>query len=931
MDFSGVANQEIQSLISEGIQLWSTSQEVLEQQALKELEILAEEARDKQPPVIFDLKKASPEEHEPNSSEHESNSLEPDPNSPEPDDDSGSDYIPSDAELAERQPTRRKKGRLKTASKRKPAATLKVTDDALEENYQARLEQYYTRLEQELQAVGPSEGKDYKKLKGGLKAPKDAWNKLYEYQKEGVYWLWELHQRSSGGLLGDEMGLGKTVQIIAFFHALQYSRPISNHCKYVGLGPTIIVCPATVIHQWVKHFHEWSPEFRVVVLHQSGTHQGQKAKLIAEGNRNKAILITTYAAVLKYKGNLCEHSWHYLVLDEGHIIRNPSAKVTVAVKELRTPHRIMLTGSPMQNNLTELWSLFDFTNPGMLGNLAVFTEHFANPILQGGFANASPMQEATALSVASTLKNVISPFLLRRMKTDVKDHIQLPHKSEQVLFCSLTEQQRDIYKDYLMSEHVNNILGRGAKRWRSENFMKGHLLMAITALRKICNHPDLFIHDEGDDVAPEENFGNYKNSGKMVVVSALLKIWRKQGHRTLLFSQGRIMLRIFEACLQQHGYKYLKMDGATSVGSRQGLIDTFNQDVSYQVFLLTTRVGGLGVNLTGANRVIIYDPDWNPATDSQARERAWRIGQDRPVTIYRLLCAGTVEEKMYQRQVWKQLLSNKVLIDPTTNKFFKSSDLFDLFSLPESPKASIETANIFRESRVKIMEKIKRNETPDVDESEKVRAMRALARKISQSLTKEPAIDAYRLELEEERQQKLQEKAKLKHLTAQELVEFNRLKTAVREDEDKNTLDGDVAGGSFEEALERSSKSAALYRKITTKQIRPSELKALKAKGRKRRCSMSPDTSGKIDGQLVKGLVKRETKAPPKRHKPSKGDYILEHLFSKKGVAAALEHESVLRGGQRQQSLKVRSHADEKAVQALDALKKSRRLKEWKW
>lgn len=555
--------QEIQSLLSEGIQLWSTSQEVLEEQALKELEILAEEAKDKKPPAVVELKVAC---SEPNSSE------------PEPDDDSGSDYVPSETEVEKRQPTRRKP--LKKTVKRKPGAAFKATDDALEENYQARLEQYYLRLEQELQAVGSPEGNEYKKLKGGLKAPKDAWNKLYQYQKEGVYWLWELHQRSSGGLLGDEMGLGKTVQIIAFFHALQYSRPISKHCKYVGLGPSIIVCPATVIHQWVKHFHEWSPEFRVVVLHQSGTHQGQRAKLIAEVNRQKAVLVTTYAAVLKYKGNLCGHNWHYVVLDEGHIIRNPSAKVTVAVKELRTPHRIMLTGSPMQNNLTELWSLFDFTNPGMLGNLAVFTEHFASPILQGGFANASPMQEATALSVATTLKNVISPFLLRRMKTDVQDHIQLPHKNEQVLFCSLTEDQRDIYKDFLMSEHVNNLLGRGVKRY---NFSKGHLLMAITALRKICNHPDLFIHEEGDEVAPEANFGNYKKSGKMVVVSALLKIWRKQGHRTLLFSQGRMMLRIFEAFLQQQGYKYLKMDGATSVASRQGLIDTFNRDVSYQV------------------------------------------------------------------------------------------------------------------------------------------------------------------------------------------------------------------------------------------------------------------------------------------------------------------------------------------------------------
>lgn len=812
-----------------------------------------------------------------------------------------------------------------------------MVDDALEPNYKARLDSYYKRLESELETLCvQNEGKkDYKTLKGGLKVPKNVWNKLYEYQKEGVYWLWELHQKSSGGLLGDEMGLGKTVQMIVFLHALQYSGYVSQHCRFVGVGPSIIVCPATVISQWVKHIHEWAPEFRVVILHQSGTYKGHDSKLIANINKNKGIIITTYAGILKYKGHFCEYNWQYLILDEGHKIRNPKAKIAVAVKQIRTPHRIMLTGSPMQNNLTELWSLFDFTNPGMLGNLAIFTEHFANPILHGGFANASPMQEATALSVASTLKNVISPFLLRRMKSDVKEDIQLPHKSEQVLFCSLTDEQRDIYKDYLMSEQVNNILGRGIKCWRSDNFMKANMLMAITALRKICNHPDLFIHDE-------EYEGYYKRSGKMIVVSALLKIWIKQGHRALLFSQGRGMIKIFETFLEQQGYRYLKMDGGTSISSRQGLIDKFNKDVSYNVFLLTTRVGGLGVNLTGANRVIIYDPDWNPATDIQARERAWRIGQEKSVTIYRLLCAGTVEEKMYQRQVWKQLLSNKVLIDPTTNKFFKSSDLFDLFSLPESPEAHPETANIFRESRVRMQEKIKEKKSTNKVEfsKDKIKAMKDLAQQIAKSL--EPKKDAYQLELQEERNNKLKEKQKLKQLTPQELMEYNRLKASYQEDDKINKIDDAITQNTFEQALEQSSKTATMYRKLTSGQLKASSSKEVetssssdkKTKKRKRNKEPSVDTSGKIDGENVEGLVKRETKKVSKRAKTSNNEsrdnYILEHLFSKKGVSGALEHESVVNGGKRQQSLKVRGYAEERALKALDALKKSR-LSNWKW
>ncbi|CAG9764816.1 unnamed protein product [Ceutorhynchus assimilis] len=962
-------DQDLKHLYSQGIQIWSRSQEVLEEEALKELEILVDENhQDNKESGITDVEiKFDQKIHEDSPSTSSCTAAESDftynlhdyyedeEDEEEPIEDPGSDYIPSDEEYRQETNIALSKPKIqkKTQSKKKSSPRLiKVTDDALEKNYKSRLDSYYKRLEKELELLGVQNEtkKPYKKLKGGLKVPTEIWNRLYEYQKEGVYWLWELHQRCSGGLLGDEMGLGKTVQIIVFLHALQYSQYTSKHGRFIGVGPTIIVCPATVIQQWVKHFHEWTPEFRIVVLHQSGSYQGQKSKLINAANKNKSIIITSYAGILKYKGNICEYHWQYLILDEGHKIRNPSSQVTVAVKEIRTPHRIMLTGSPMQNNLTELWSLFDFTNPGMLGSLKIFTEHFATPILQGGFTNATPMQEATAYSVASTLKNIISPFFLRRMKEEVKEHIQLPNKSEQVLFCSLTDCQRDLYKDYLMSEQVNNVLGRGIKNWKSDNAMKGNILMAITALRKICNHPDLLVHEE------DEPINEYKKSGKMVVVSALLKIWKKQGHRTLLFSQGRSMIKIFENFLDKQGYAYLKMDGTTSISSRQGLIDKFNQDKSYDVFLLTTRVGGLGVNLIGANRVIIYDPDWNPATDTQARERAWRIGQEKSVTIYRLLCAGTVEEKMYQRQVWKQLLSNKILIDPTTNKFFKSSDLFDLFSMPEDPQANPETANIFRESRVKIQEKIeekkrlkKEKKKKDIVVTEekvefsadKIQAMKNLAQQIARNISKSnetvlPKKEAYQLQLEEERKKKLEEKQKLKQLTPQELFEYNRWKAAQREEETINKMDDKVSNVSFEEALEKSSKTAELYHKLTNKDIKslipgPSTSNN-DQKSRKRKKGASIDTSGKIDGEQVEGLLKRETKKLKydETSNENRDNFILEHLFSKKGVSGALEHDSVLNGGKKQQSLKVRTDADERALKSLEALKKSR-LNHWKW
>lgn len=358
-------------------------------------------------------------------------------------------------------------------------------------------------------------------------------------------------------------------------------------------------------------------------------------------NRENGIIITNYESVLKYKGILSELKWHYIVLDEGHKIRNPEAKITIAIKQFRsTSHRLMLTGSPMQNNLVELWSLFDFIVPGRLGTKQIFMDHFATPIVQGGYTNATPTQETTALLIATSLKDMITPYMLRRTKNDVSDSVYLPDKSEQVLFCSLTNEQRDLYKGYLLSDHVGSIIGRTSGPRLSDLQKRSNMLVAITTLRKICNHPDLYLGEVDDNVEIDKNdlslsFGYYKRSGKMIVVSALLKIWKKQGHRVLLFTQSRSMLEIFEDMLTQQEYKFLKMDGTTPIPSRQSLIDLFNKDNSYDVFVLTTKVGGLGINLTGANRVIIYDPDWNPATDLQARERAWRIGQKRQVTVYR--------------------------------------------------------------------------------------------------------------------------------------------------------------------------------------------------------------------------------------------------------------------------------------------------------
>ncbi|XP_076654691.1 DNA excision repair protein ERCC-6 isoform X2 [Halictus rubicundus] len=640
--------------------------------------------------------------------------------------DSGSEYVPSDEQIdseGESGPSRKKK---KTVTK--SGHKQKVFDDGDEQMYRQRVEE-----------SGRAKSEPLHKIDNLFKVPQSIWKRLYKYQRVSVQWLWELHCRNLGGLLGDEMGLGKTVQIIAFLAGLDCSELLSDGGRFRGLGPSIIVCPATLMEQWVKHFHDWWPILRVVVLHQSGTYNGDLEYLL-HSLKSGGILITSYSGILNHKDLLVANRWHYVILDEGHKIRNPQAKVSKAVKEFSTPHRLLLTGSPMQNSLKELWSLFDFILPGKLGTLPAFLEHCVSPITRGGYANASALQEATALQVATMLKDAITPYMLRRTKNDVQHHVTLPEKNEQVLFCSLTEEQKKLYKSYLRSEDVSFILHE--KYHTESGRYRARLLIALSALRKICNHPDLFLFsspidsDEDVDLSEEslDKFGCWKRSGKMTVVRSLLKIWKQQAHRVLLFTQGRQMMHVLESLVQNEGYRYLRMDGTTPMSQRQETIRLFNNDSSYFVFLLTTRVGGLGVNLTGADRVIIYDPDWNPATDAQARERAWRIGQNKRVTVYRLITAGTIEEKIYHRQIFKLLLSNKVLEDPRQRRLFKTSDLVELFNLNESIDGHpSESDHLFRESKL----------TPTVAKfsTNKIEKMRKLAVTLSKRVT-EKAINS---------------------------------------------------------------------------------------------------------------------------------------------------------------------------------------------
>uniref|UniRef100_A0A671QQ30 DNA excision repair protein ERCC-6 n=1 Tax=Sinocyclocheilus anshuiensis TaxID=1608454 RepID=A0A671QQ30_9TELE len=660
--------------------------------------------------------------------------------------------------------------------------------------------------------------------------------------------------------------------------------------KYAGLGPTVIVCPATVMHQWVMEFHTWWPPFRVAVLHDTGSFTSKKEKLIPEIVASHGIIITSYSYIRIMQDYIQKYDWHYVILDEGHKIRNPNAGVTMACK---------------QNNLKELWSLFDFVFPGKLGTLPVFMEQFSVPITMGGYANASPVQVQTAYKCACVLRDTINPYLLRRMKADVKANLSLPDKNEQVLFCRLTEDQQQVYQNFLDSKEVYQILNGDMQ-----------VFSGLIALRKICNHPDLFTGGPrllrgipDDQLSEEEHFGYWKRSGKMIVVESLLRLWFKQGHRVLLFTQSRQMLEILEVFVRENGFSYVKMDGTTTIASRQPLITQYNQNKDIFIFLLTTRVGGLGVNLTGANRVVIYDPDWNPSTDTQARERAWRIGQKQQVTVYRLLTAGTIEEKIYHRQIFKQFLTNRVLKDPKQRRFFKSNDIYELFTLsnPDGSQGT-ETSAIFAGTG------------SDVQVPKRHKTSRPSQGSSRPSLSHSSAFC-----VEDQDTTSLSE---------------NRNSTSV------NGLSNNNASGSQNNNLEPHSTADRLTNSTSKdhspanspqkhrekkkhcetpeKDMLPSDRH--KRKHKKRKHSEDAKFEGcRISHLLKKRRYKKEENEKEKEEKNEKksDDYVLAKLFKKSGIHSVMKHDTIMEASNPDYVL-VEAEANRVAKDALRALKISR-------
>ena len=458
---------------------------------------------------------------------------------------------------------------------------------------------------------------------------------MRHYQIEGLNWLIRLHEHGINGILADEMGLGKTLQTIALLAFLRLYKDIS--------GPHLVIAPKSTISNWLVEFRKFHPEVRVVRFHGD---QEQRAAIAATqlvvGRFD--VCVTSYEIAIREKSALRKFHWRYLIIDEAHRIKNENSVLSQVVRMYTSQHRLLITGTPLQNNLHELWALLNFLLPDVFSSSEDFDSWFEQ--VEGA------TEEQAKLEMVRQLHAVLRPFLLRRLKSEVAT--ELPPKTEKLLFVRLTKMQHELYRA-LLKKDVDAISGPGGDRSR--------LLNILMQLRKCCNHPYLF---EGMEDRSLDPFGDHvvHNCAKLALLDKLLPRLRAEGHRVLIFCQMTRMLDILEdyCCEQMRNFSYCRIDGSTDSETRERMIDDFNADDSDKfVFLLSTRAGGLGINLATADTVILYDTDWNPQVDLQAMDRAHRIGQRRPVSVLRLICESTVEERILRKAILKLKIDNIVI------------------------------------------------------------------------------------------------------------------------------------------------------------------------------------------------------------------------------------------------------------------------------
>lgn len=476
-------------------------------------------------------------------------------------------------------------------------------------------------------------------ITNNIKIDKEFENKLRDYQKIGYKWLKTLEMYKFGGILADDMGLGKTLQIIAI---------LKSQLKSKKKETSIVVCPSTLVLNWKAEVEKWCNDIKVLII------RGNVEERTNTLNEYKKydLIITSYDLLKRDIENYEDKKFKYIIADEAQYIKNATTQNATSLKSLNGEIKFALTGTPIENSIAELWSIFDFIMPGYLYNYNKFKKKFEEPILK--------FEDKEALI---RLKKLISPFILRRVKKDVLT--ELPEKNITVMKNEMESEQEKIYLSYLAQTKKEVTEELNGSSFEKSKFK---ILMLLTRLRQICCHPSLFIE-------------NYKgDSGKLKQCFDLITDAIESGHKILLFSSYTSMFEIIEKELNKLNIEYFKLAGNTPVGKRIEMVDEFNNNDSVKIFLISLKAGGTGLNLTSADVVIHYDPWWNISAENQATDRAYRIGQKNSVQVYKLITSNSIEEKINKMQERKEKLSKDVLSTEETfiNKLSKD-EILDLF------------------------------------------------------------------------------------------------------------------------------------------------------------------------------------------------------------------------------------------------------------
>ncbi|XP_014294229.1 lymphoid-specific helicase isoform X2 [Halyomorpha halys] len=546
---------------------------------------------------------------------------------------------------------------------------------------------------------------------------------LRDYQRAGLEWLRLLFETGLNGILADEMGLGKTVQIIALICHL-YEKNVQ--------GPFLIVGPLSTLPNWSLEFANFAPQIPVILYH--GTESSRavlrrdiKKKSYINGKKAYPVVLTSYEIPARDRYHMKDIRWKYIIVDEGHRLKNYKSQLARTLSEFSTVNRLLLTGTPLQNNLMELWSLLHFLLPEVFDSLDAFQSWFQVEDIERGDTAERLIEQEKKDHILAVLHKILNPFLLRRVKAEV--NLSLPHKKEVVVYCPLTKVQRKLYEALLdrsilkmmelnVEEDViipDNPDGTKVKRWsalrKNDHHYKcqskadeqdGDMLVVDAGcdqykfsvkiqnvpmmLRKVINHPYLIQMPvlPGSTILRIDE-GLIDTSGKLIMLDGLLKRLKKNDHKVLVFSTFTTILDLLEEYMLMRDYKYERLDGNNKLEERKEAICRFNQDKDCFIFLISTRAGGLGINLTSADTVVIYDSDWNPQIDLQAQDRCHRIGQVRPVIVYRLVSKATIDEKIVTRAAAKRKLE-KIIIHGgnfSHSKKAESKNIMDYEELKE--------------------------------------------------------------------------------------------------------------------------------------------------------------------------------------------------------------------------------------------------------